>query len=884
LWRFSLETCLRRLHARHGSVWVRYPASGAVQLAAVLRRATLDDGSAFEDVTDASRPAADAGVQAAALIEAVTARQCALAWTTSESSIAVELDGRGPALFARSDSPFVYQIAAPIRDRGGTGEIIGVLNINYGPGKLDQLIQSNRLLRRLGQKARIWLVNWERDLLEHMSHQLSGPWEHAYMVQTVERTMGRLSDVIAAPSNTEMASRAADSLAETFQTTAHAWLYHETTGGFCLATPSEGLGAGRETYNWTAWLEPAVAATQPYDTRLPDALFGRAAERCPRLLLFCVEGRRGPLAVFGLEVLHAEALAGYIQSTIGSFLAQVVHAIDNRSLLLHQTARNEALQAITLKALKAGTLEDFCDAAWSTFRESLPGALAHVGVVRSGEIEFPTRFHRAHSSIPLAPVDHAEATILHEAIACGQPVLKPIVAEGERPLGSNWPDARSALVVPLRTSDDQTRALLILHDTEHPNRFNARNQDDLVAMASVLGLAVHHLIKTARFQLIASNEDIRTMMLRSISLRPNIDDALRLFADALREHLYAEQPVKFVAIWKARTRRGGGYDLCARSVADATETYDPDVETALERLRAEPLADTEAIPFVVAGRAVPCVFVLPLQVEGVTLGGLAIGVAQSPQHIAVTFRRSLQQTALDLAASWRQRRLFEDTVVQREMQTIRRKTHDELGGLARNAHMGWRRFCDRFPTLTPAELNQGIETVAPGLDRVIRLTRVAIRKTLNHKDFALLHSGGLPGAMRDVVDISNTLMQGERSVDLAVDAAVADSLTDAETEALFSIFESGLDNALKAPGVTHVSVALRCQAAGGIAFALDDDGPGFNAIMVMEQPQHFGLRSMRETAETIGWSFAVESRRPGGGTQLRLWRERSCEASKEGRS
>jgi len=77
---------------------------------------------------------------------------------------------------------------------------------------------------------------------------------------------------------------------------------------------------------------------------------------------------------------------------------------------------------------------------------------------------------------------------------------------------------------------------------------------------------------------------------------------------------------------------------------------------------------------------------------------------------------------------------------------------------------------------------------------------------------------------------------------------------------LFQIVQEAVVNAGKHSGASHVSVSLH-ERAGQVELRVVDDGHGFGDFgpLVSEEPGHIGLASMRERAELLSGSLAIDS-------------------------
>jgi PAS domain S-box-containing protein len=86
-------------------------------------------------------------------------------------------------------------------------------------------------------------------------------------------------------------------------------------------------------------------------------------------------------------------------------------------------------------------------------------------------------------------------------------------------------------------------------------------------------------------------------------------------------------------------------------------------------------------------------------------------------------------------------------------------------------------------------------------------------------------------------------------------------------ETLYRIAQEALHNVVKHARARNVHIRMLCSSEY-IALDVTDDGKGFDTMA--DFPGHLGLRSMRERAERLGGTLAVESA-PGKGTKIRTW-------------
>jgi len=135
-----------------------------------------------------------------------------------------------------------------------------------------------------------------------------------------------------------------------------------------------------------------------------------------------------------------------------------------------------------------------------------------------------------------------------------------------------------------------------------------------------------------------------------------------------------------------------------------------------------------------------------------------------------------------------------------------------------------------------------------------------------------LMAGLRPPALDDfgLVAALRTLAESQSSrLNLQIDVA-GDDVTPRPghlvESSLFRIAQEAVTNAARHASATRVAVAF-AERQGRVILTVTDDGVGFDPNAPGADPDHWGLKSMRERARAIGGMLQVEAA-PGGGTRV----------------
>jgi signal transduction histidine kinase len=211
-------------------------------------------------------------------------------------------------------------------------------------------------------------------------------------------------------------------------------------------------------------------------------------------------------------------------------------------------------------------------------------------------------------------------------------------------------------------------------------------------------------------------------------------------------------------------------------------------------------------------------------------------------------------------AEFRSRLLAKIIEVQEsERRRIAQDLHDQIGQSLASLLVGLR-MVEQADSIAVArgraqELRQGTATALDEVRRIAHGLRPSVLDRL-----------GLGAAIERLVeDFQSDGVQVRAELGSLADARLPEQV---ET-ALYRIAQEALTNAVRHSNARNVRVVLELHA-GEIAARIEDDGIGLKeGETAAPRAGRLGMGGMRERAELVGGSFAVESRR-GRGTTVRV--------------
>jgi signal transduction histidine kinase len=206
---------------------------------------------------------------------------------------------------------------------------------------------------------------------------------------------------------------------------------------------------------------------------------------------------------------------------------------------------------------------------------------------------------------------------------------------------------------------------------------------------------------------------------------------------------------------------------------------------------------------------------------------------------------------------------LEQLAISHERNRLAREFHDTLAHILSAVAVQLEAVTalwDNDPAKSRAMLAQSLAETRQGLNETRRAIQALRAAPLEDLGFNL--------ALRNLAS-----SMAERH-NLSCEVNIADDLPDLKPEtehALYRVLEEALRNTVKHAQAVHVIINLR-KLDHKIVMTIKDDGQGFNPVYLTNgngKNNHFGLRGMREYADSISANLKIESQ-SGEGTSITI--------------
>jgi signal transduction histidine kinase len=443
----------------------------------------------------------------------------------------------------------------------------------------------------------------------------------------------------------------------------------------------------------------------------------------------------------------------------------------------------------------------------------------------------------------------------------GQALLLVGPVNGDRPFHGNDPTITDSMIAPLRNGDRTIGVVNVKH-CGSGERFGAADLDALTAIGADIAATLSFVEAVSR------SEDDRTQAIALYELsrlgsadadpEQELETAVAMLADVMHHDV--------VGLWirdadgraHRRASRGYGPDAAAEIAADA---FDGAFARAIagERVVAARIAPDAPIPAWAASAATEYV-VAAVSAQGVVIGALVLGRAGAPYPEAeADFAATAAEYLFDLAHT--PESMDEKQATAGERKRIAQELHDglaqELTGVVLSLEGAQRAF-ERNPQLLGQQLAKAT--------RDARATLADVRQYMGALRQDTAAGLGLPTTVARLID--DLRRQSGLAVDMQELGTERELSPDLE-RAVIRIVGEALRNVAQHAAAKSVTVTLN-YGADAVIVTIADDGLGFDARTtgpIAESHGHFGLLGMRERAEAVGGTLALESA-PGAGTMI----------------
>jgi len=445
----------------------------------------------------------------------------------------------------------------------------------------------------------------------------------------------------------------------------------------------------------------------------------------------------------------------------------------------------------------------------------------------------------------------------------GQPLLLRGPVTGDQPFSGNDPSISGAMIAPLRNGDHTIGVVSVKHRGSG-ERFDATDLDALTAIGADIAATLSFVEAVSRAeedrkQAIALYELSR---LGTLGAEPQqeLETAVAMLADVMHHDV--------VGLWilgdrgEVHRRASRGYDAAAGTqiAADAIDAALAKVLAGERAVPARCATDDPAPPAWAALSATEYVLA-PVSAQGTVIGALVLGRAGAPYPEAeVDFAATAAEYLFELAHG-SDNDTVEEQATAGERKRIAQELHDglaqELTGVVLSLEGAQRAF-ERNPQVLGQQLAKAT--------RDARATLADVRQYMGALRQSTSGGLGLPTTVARLID--DLRRQSGLSVDMQEIGSERELTPDLQ-RAFIRIVGEALRNVAQHATAQRATVTLD-YGTDTVVVTIADDGAGFDAATTTESAEsngHFGLVGMRERAEAVGGTLAVQSA-AGTGTMI----------------
>ena len=444
----------------------------------------------------------------------------------------------------------------------------------------------------------------------------------------------------------------------------------------------------------------------------------------------------------------------------------------------------------------------------------------------------------------------------------GQPLLLRGPVNGDHPFHGNDPSISGSMIAPLRNGDHVIGVVSVKHRGA-AERFDAADLDALTAIGADIAATLSFVDAVSRAeedrkQAIALYELSR---LGTLGAEPQqeLETAVAMLADVMHHDVVGLWILDDQGVARRRASRGHADDAATEIAAKA---FDDGLARALGGQRAvhvhcppgtpvrPPWASETAAEYVLT----------PVSAQGTVIGALVLGRGTPYPEAEADFAATAAEYLFELAHA-----PTNDTVGEQatagERKRIAQELHDglaqELTGVVLSLEGAQRAF-ERNPQVLGQQLAKAT--------RDARATLADVRQYMGALRQSTSGGLGLPTTVARLID--DLRRQSGLTVDMQELGAEHELAPDIQ-RAVIRIVGEALRNVAQHANAKSATVSLS-YGLSSVAVTVADDGTGFDGPAVSETAEangHFGLVGMRERAEAVSGTLAVQSA-PGTGTMV----------------
>ncbi len=560
---------------------------------------------------------------------------------------------------------------------------------------------------------------------------------------------------------------------------------------------------------------------------------------------------------------------GVLTTAVSAFSFFVFGVIDRvERHVLEQNAHLSVLNEIAAAAARNLELEQLLNVALDKVLEVTKADAGVICLVDDETEELVAARHlgisdelarRISKTLTVEPAGADDASVARPA------VFDDLLAYPQLATLAGSEGVRSAIGLPLRSEDQVHGVLAVISRRER--RFAPKEIELLASVARQLGLATRNAVLFANVQQRRDELEALLTVGQAASASLHVNDVL----DAALEAILSVTTAEAAEVWLAT---GEQLELVRHSGVAAEAFRERTVlrlGEGLPGLAAERMApvvvhdltaDQRCLRSAIKQLGFESFCAIPLVRGGALLGVLAVAARDRDALSGRAERRLLEAIGEQVAIAVENAHLHErvlDGAVIEERERLARELHDGLAQVLGYVNTQTLAIKKLLATGRGVEAERQVAEMESAARRVYTDVREAIL------GLRTTRGGLLPSLRAYLADYRR--MSG-LELKLEVDEEMEALRLPASVEIqVVRIVQEALSNVRKHAHARAATVRIRGDA-GTVEVEVDDDGQGFE----FDRPRrtgwpHFGLQTMRERAEAIGGTFAIESS-PSAGTSV----------------